>query len=193
MRKKSNEKLEGEIIELEKIESKENSSRKIFNISGGFYYLLGVVISLILMFATEELLSVINYLFVVIFVIVTIVQIGLFLIKKEYINKNYSGLVIGIISMWISIFIFKYGSFIFLEFLPVLSSLILFVMAAVFLTKYLDNKKMFNLVISFISFVLGIALIFVANGIMYILFKITGCYILLLIILNFIDYLKRKK
>lgn len=188
MKKNKNVETE-EIVKLEKIEKNNTNSY----VSEGFYYLLGVVIALVLIFATKELLSTINYLFVVIFVIVSIVQIGLFLIKKEYVNKNYSGLVIGIISMWIAIFIFKYGSFIFLEFLPVLSSLILFVMATSSLTKYLDNKKITNLVISIISFVLGIILIFAANGIMYILFKVTGCYIILLIILNFIDYLKRRK
>lgn len=188
MKKKKDVDVEG-IVKLEKIEKNTTTNY----VSEGFYYLLGAVIALVLIFATEELLSTINYLFVVIFVIVSIVQIGLFTFKKEYINKNYSGLVIGVMSIWFAVFIFKYGSFIFLELLPVLSSLILFVMATSSLTKYLDNKNMASLVISIISFVLGIILIFASKGIMYILFKITGCYIILLIIFDLIDYFKRKK
>lgn len=193
MVKKKKEKVAGEIIELEKIGNKEDSSRKVFNVSEGFYYLLGVVISLVLMFATEELLSTINYLFVLIFTIVTIVQIGLFIWNKEYTKKNYSSLVVGIISIWAAIFIYKYGNFLFMEMLPAVSSLLLFIMGISSLIKYLDNKKIGNGIISIISFVLGFALIFIPGNVIYIVFKITGCYILFLIIFDFIDYFKNKK
>lgn len=193
MVRKKKEIVEGEIVELEKIGNKSESTVKIFNVSEGFYYLLGAIISLVLMFATNELLSTINYLFVLIFAIVSVIQIGLFIWKKEYEKKNYSGLVVGIASIWIAIFIYKYGGFLFMEMLPVLSSLLLFIMGASSLTKYLDNKRIGNLIISVMSFILGFVLIFISSSIMYILFKITGCYILFLIIFDFIDYIKNKK
>ncbi|UKI27526.1 MAG: hypothetical protein L6V91_02670 [Bacilli bacterium] len=62
-RKKKPEITEGK---LEKINNKEKDSRR-YNVSEGFYYILGLVLALVLIFATEELLSTVNYLFVVIF------------------------------------------------------------------------------------------------------------------------------
>jgi len=190
MRKKNEKNNQSEdIVKLEKIEG----STKTRNVSEGFYYLLGSVISLVLMFATEELLSTINYLFVLIFAIVSIIQIGLFIWNKEYEKKNYSGLVVGISSIWLSIFVYKYGSFLFMELLPVISSLLLFIMGISSLSKYFDTKKLGNIIISVISFILGLLLMFVSKDIMYIFFKISGCYILLLIIFDFIDYIKNKR
>lgn len=52
-----------EVVKLEVINNDKNTKR--FEISEGFYYLLGIVLSLVLIFATNELLSTINYLFVV--------------------------------------------------------------------------------------------------------------------------------
>ena len=178
-----------DIIKLERIEGSTNNR----NVSEGFYYLLGTIISLVLMFATEELLSTINYLFVLIFAIVAIIQIGLFMWNKDYDKRNYTGLIVGIFSIWIAIFIYKYGEFLFMEMLPVLSSLLLFILGISSLSKYLDNKRIGNGIISIISFVLGLTLMFIPKDVMYIFFKISGCYILILIIFDFIDYIKNKK
>lgn len=190
MRKKNEKNNQSEeIVKLEKIEG----STRTRNVSEGFYYLLGSIIALVLMFATEELLSTINYLFVLIFAIVSIIQIGLFIWNKEYEKKNYSGLVVGISSIWLAIFVYKYGDFLFMELLPVISSLLLFIMGISSLSKYFDNKKLGNIIISIISFILGLLLMFISKDVMYIFFKISGCYILLLIIFDFIDYIKNKR
>ena len=101
--------------------------------------------------------------------------------------------MVGIILIWLAIFTFKYGSFLFLEMLPVLASLLLFVMGASSLTKYLDGKKIANLVVAILSLTLGIVLVFVPKDIMYIFFKITGSYMILLIVLDLIDYIKNRK
>ena len=69
-RKKKTESTENKTIKLEKI----NSNKK-YNVSDGFYYILGIVLSLVLIFATEELLSTVNYLFVVIFSIIAVIKI----------------------------------------------------------------------------------------------------------------------
>lgn len=184
MARKKKEKVEGEIVKLEKIN---NDNKKVFNVSEGFYYLLGIIIAVILIFATEEFLSTINYLFVIIFAVIAVVKLTNFIMEKEYINKNYSDMIIGIMSIWIAIFIFKYGQFLFLEMLPVLVSLLLFTMGISSITKYLDKKKKGNLIIGLISLLLGILLMLLPGNMMYIFFKITGIYLLITLILDLID------
>lgn len=189
----SNKRVNGnsdEVVKLEVINDKKNN--KGFQISDGFYYLLGIVLSLVLIFATSELLSTINYLFVVIFAIISIVQIIGFVMDKEYLVRNYSSMIISVMCAWMAMFIYKYGDFLFLEMLPVLVSLLLFIMATSSFTKYFDYKITGNLVVSIISIILGVLLIFVSKDIMYVLFKITGIYIFVMIMLDFIDYKKKK-
>ena len=179
-----------EVVKLEVINNDKNTKR--FEISEGFYYLLGIVLSLVLIFATNEFLSTINYLFVVIFAIISIVQIINFIMDKEYLTRNYSSMIISVMCSWMAMFIYKYGDFLFLEMLPVLVSLLLFIMATSSFTKYFDRKLTGNLIVSVISIILGVLLIFVSKSIMYILFKITGIYIFVMILLDFIDYKKKR-
>lgn len=189
MGRKKKEENKDEVVVLEKIEKSKSSN----GVSEVFYYLLGLVIGIVLIFATEELLSTINYLFVVIFAIIAVVQLISFVIYKKYISRDYSSLIIGIMCIWVAMFVFKYGSFLFLEMLPVLVSLLLFIMATSSITKYFDRKITGNLIVSIISIILGILLIFVPKSIMYTLFKVVGVYIIVMIILDFIDYKKNNK
>ena len=184
-RKKKTESTENKTIKLEKI----NSNKK-YNVSDGFYYILGIVLSLVLIFATEELLSTVNYLFVVIFSIIAVIKIINFIINKEYEKKDYSGVILGIMCLWLGLFTFKYGQFLFLELLPVLVSLLLFLMGVSSLIKFFNYKITANVVVAIISIILGIVLIFVPKSIMYIFFKITGIYIFVMVILDFINYKK---
>ena len=184
-RKKKTESTENKTIKLEKI----NSNKK-YNVSDGFYYILGIVLSLVLIFATEELLSTVNYLFVVIFSIIAVIKIINFIINREYEKKDYSGVILGIMCLWLGLFTFKYGQFLFLELLPVLVSLLLFLMGVSSLIKFFSYKITANVVVAIISIILGIVLIFVPKSIMYIFFKITGIYIFVMVILDFINYKK---
>lgn len=177
------ENVEG-VIEVERIEK----NKKVHNVSEGFYYLLGIVMGIILMFATRELLSTINYLFVVIFAVIAVIKIISFIMEKDYEKKNYSDMITGIMSAWIAIFVFKYGQFLFLEMLPVLVSLLLFTMGISSLTKYFNFKRKGNLVMGIASLLLGVLLMILPGSIMYIFFKITGVYLLITIILDLIDY-----
>lgn len=186
-KKVEEENTEG-IVKLERIEDNKN---KKYNVSDSFYYVVGLVLGLVLVFATEELLSTINYLFVVVFAIISIMQLINFIMDKEYLTRNYSGLIISIMCAWAAIFIFKYGDFLFLEMLPTIVSLLLFVVATNSFTKYFDRRLKGNLIISIISIVLGILLMFVAKGFMYILLKITGSYMFIMIVLDLIDYKKK--
>lgn len=184
-RKKKTESTENKTIKLEKIDS-----NKKYNVCDGFYYILGIVLSLVLIFATEELLSTVNYLFVVIFSIIAVIKIINFIMNKEYEKKDYSGVILGIMCLWLGLFTFKYGQFLFLELLPVLVSLLLFLMGVSSLIKFFSYKITANVVVAIISIILGIVLIFVPKSIMYIFFKITGIYILVMVILDFINYKK---
>lgn len=185
-RKKKVESTENKTIKLE------NSKKKNYNVSEGFYYILGLVLALVLIFATDELLSTVNYLFVVIFSIIAVIRVINFVMDKEYLKKDYSGIVMGIMCLWLALFTFKYGQFLFLELLPVLVSLLLFFMGISSLIKYFDRKVAANMIVSIISIILGIILIFVSKSAMYIFFKIIGVYIFVMIILDFINYKKIK-
>lgn len=182
-KKRKNKKVEEEVVVLEKIN---NTSKK--RVSEGFYYILAIVLSLVLIFSTEELLSAINYLFVVIFAITSVVLIINFVMNKDYLIRSYSNMIGGIVFGWLALFIFKYGSFLFLEILPVLLSLLLFLMGVSSIVKYFDFNRYGNLIVAIISLVLGIALIFIPRSIMYLFFKVVGVYILIMVVLDYIDY-----
>ena len=185
-RKKKVDSTENKTIKLE------NTNKKNYNVSEGFYYILGLVLALVLIFATNELLSTVNYLFVVIFSIVAVIRVINFIMDKEYLKKDYSGIIMGIMCLWLALFTFKYGQFLFLELLPVLVSLLLFFMGISSLIKYFDRKVTANMIVSIVSIILGIILIFVSKSAMYIFFKIVGIYIFVMVILDFINYKKIK-
>lgn len=187
--KQKQSKKKEEVVVLEKINERNVND----TINDSLYYLIGVVIAMVLIFATREFLSSINYLFVIILAVIAVIQMVNFVMDKEYEKRNYSGMVIGIMSIWMAMFVFKYGDFLFLEMLPVLVSLLLFIVATNSFTKYFDRRLTGNLVISIISLVLGVLLIFVPKSVMYILFKITGVYILIMILVDFIDYRNSRK
>ena len=187
--KQKKSKKKEEVVVLEKINERNVND----TINDGLYYLIGVVISMVLIFATREFLSSINYLFVIILAVIAVIQMVNFVMDREYEKRNYSGMVIGIMSIWMAMFVFKYGDFLFLEMLPVLVSLLLFIVATNSFTKYFDRRLTGNLVISIISLVLGVLLIFVPKSVMYILFKITGVYMLIMILVDFIDYKNSRK
>lgn len=182
--KKEKSKKKEEVVVLEKLNERNVND----TINDSLYYLIGVVISMVLIFATREFLSSINYLFVIVLAVIAVIQMVNFVMDREYEKRNYSGMVIGIMSIWMAMFVFKYGDFLFLEMLPVLVSLLLFIVATNSFTKYFDRRLTGNLVISIISLVLGVLLIFVPKSVMYILFKITGVYMLIMILVDFIDY-----
>lgn len=191
-KKKTNkEEVKSKVVKLEKLNDTSKKNNNIY-VGEGFFYLIGFVLSLVLVFATSEFLFTINYLFVVIFAIVAVIELINFIMDKEYLKRNYSGLVVSIMSIWMAFFVFKYGDFLFLEMLPVLVSLLLFIMATSSFTKYFDYKITGNLIVSIVSIILGLLLIFVPRSVVYILFKITGIYMFLILILDFID-LKKKQ
>ena len=163
---------------------KEENKEKIRK---GLYYLIEIIVGIILIFATESFLNSINYLFVIILSLVGVIQLISYIMDKEYTKRNYALLGTSIICFWMALFIYKYGNFLFIELLPSFVSLLLFIISTGLFTKYFELKFIPYLVVAIISIVLGIVLIFASGKIMYTLFKVTGIYIILITIFDFIS------
>ncbi len=164
--------------------TKEENKEKI---KKGLYCLVEIIIGIVLIFATESFLNSINYLFVVILSLIGIVRLITFVMDKEYEKGNYTPLVTCIICFWLSLFIYKYGNFLFIELLPSFVSLLLFIVSTGLFAKYFEFKFIPYLVVAIISIVLGIVLIFAPSTIMYTLFKVTGVYLVLVTLFDLIS------
>lgn len=169
---------------MKDITPKEENKNKI---KKGLYYLIEIVIGIILIFATESFLNSINYLFVIILSLVGVIQLITFIVDKEYTKSNYTPLVASIMCIWMALFIYKYGDFLFVELLPSLVSLLLFMVSTGLFTKYFELKFIPYLITGIISIVLGIVLIFASSTIIYTLFKLSGAYLILVTIFDLIS------
>ena len=106
---------------------------------------------------------------------------------KEYTKSNYIPLITSIMCIWMALFIFKYGNFLFVELLPSFVSLLLFMVSTGLFTKYFEFKFIPYLITGILSIVLGIVLIFAPTTIMYTLFKISGVYLILVTLFDLIS------
>lgn len=169
---------------MKDISLKEDNKNKI---KKGLYYLIEIIIGIILIFATESFLNSINYLFVIILSLIGVIQLITFIMDKEYTKRNYIPLVTSIMCIWMALFIYKYGNFLFTELLPSFVSLLLFMVSTGLFTKYFELKFIPYLVTGIISIVLGVVLIFAPSTIMYTLFKVTGVYLILVALFDLIS------
>ena len=152
------------------------------------YFILGVV----LIAATKELIQTFNYILVSICAIIGVIQIISFFIGKKYKENNYSDLLIAVVFIWFSLVLYVYYGFM-INILPILFSLYLFVMSIDMISKYITNKNKRHLILSLISIIVGLLLIFNPGSIILTYLKITGVYLVSVSILSFMDYFKKKK
>ena len=148
------------------------------NISLLLTSILSLILGIVLILATEELLTSINYILVVIFAVIGVIQVINFMLFKHYKDNSYSSLILGIVFIWLALFIYVYYTMIIII-LPVIFSLYAFIIGALLLIKFLNetkNKK--NLILSTISFIIGLFLIFRPELSIYTYFKITGIYVI---------------
>ena len=162
---------------------------------------LTLFLGITLVVATEELLISINYVLVCIFSIIGIIQIINFFINKSYKNNNYNTLILGVILIWLSIFIYIYYTMLIII-LPIILSLYSTVMGVLLLIKYFNIKNTLlikykrYLILAILSFIIGILLITRPKWTIYTYFQITGVYIILLAfayLLEFIAYNKKDR
>ena len=159
---------------------------------------LSLVLGITLVVATEELLISINYVLVCIFAIVGIIQIISFFINKSYKHNNYNSLILGTIFIWLSLFIYIYYTMLIII-LPIILSLCAVIMGVVLLIKYYNIKNKLKLkykrfiILSILSFIIGVLLITRPKWTVYTYFQITGVYIIFLSFMYFLEFLAYNK
>lgn len=159
---------------------------------------LSLVLGITLIVSTEDLLISINYVLVCIFAIVGVIQIIGFFISKQYKKNIYNQLILGSIFLWLALFIYIYYTMLIII-LPIIFSLYSIIMGIILMIKYFNIKEITKekykryLILSILSFVLGVVLILKPMLSVYTYFKITGVYIILVAISYFIEYIHSLK
>lgn len=155
---------------------------------------LSLVLGISLIVATEDLLVSVNYVLVCIFAIIGVVQILTFFINKSYKHNLYNSLILGTIFIWLSLFIYVYYTMIIII-LPIIFSLYSIIMAVILLIKYFNIKNFTNIkykryiILSILSIIIGLVLMFRPQLTVYTYFKITGVYVILVSIAYFLEYI----
>lgn len=152
------------------------------------YFVLGVLF----IASTDELLTTFNYILVSICAIMGVLQILSFLLGKKYETDQYSGLLIGVVFLWVSLVLYEYYR-IMINILPILFSLYLFIMSIELFIKYRNEKKGRYLLFGFLAIIIGLLLIFNPGSVIYTYLKVTGVYLILVALVYFITYLKKIK
>ena len=151
-----------------------------------------LVLGITLIIATEELLISVNYVLVCIFAIIGVIQIISFFFNRGSNRDMYGQLLLGTVFIWVAIFIYIYYTMIIII-LPIIFSLYSTIMGVILLVKYFNmitkTKYKRYLLLSLVSFVLGILLIVKPKLTIYTYFKITGIYIIIVAISYFMECL----
>ena len=151
-----------------------------------------LVLGITLIIATEELLISVNYVLVCIFAIIGVIQIISFFFNRGSNRDMYGQLLLGTVFIWVAIFIYIYYTMIIII-LPIIFSLYSTIMGVILLVKYFNMKEITKykryLLLSLVSFVLGILLIVKPKLTIYTYFKITGVYIIVMAISYFMECL----
>lgn len=155
-------------------------------------FIITLLFGLVLIFQTQEFLLTINYVIVAIFTIVGVIQIISYIFSKAYKNNSYYGLIMGVTCIWIALAFYQYYEVI-IVFLPIVLSLYAFIMAALSLIKFIQNKNIGYLIVSIVSFILGIMFMFTPFFAIDVYFKISGIYIVITSILYMLEFRKFKK
>ena len=151
------------------------------------YFILGVV----LIAATDELIKTFNYILVSICFIIGVLQIISFIVNKKYKDNNYNDLLIAVIFIWVSLILYVYYGFM-INILPILFSLYLFVMSIDMISKYISFKTKKYLILFILAILVGLLLIFNPGQVILTYLKITGVYLVIVAILNFVELIKNK-
>jgi len=162
--------------------------------------ILSMVLGIFLVAATEDILTVFNYIFVCIFGIIGVVQLLGFVLSKDYLENDYDRLILGIVFIWLALIMYVYYMII-INILPIIFSLYLFIMGAFMIIRYFTEKKtlgtkvMKYLILGIISIIVGILLIFEPWFGVFTYLKITGVNVILISLLNIFEFFQniRKK
>ena len=162
------------------------------NLSGILVSLLYFVLGVVLIAATDELIKTFNYILVSISAVIGVLQIINFLFNKKYKENDYNDLLIAVVFIWVSLILYVYYGFM-LNILPILFSLYLFVMSIDMISKYINTKNKKYIILFIISILIGLLLIFNPGSVILTYLKVTGVYLVIVSILNFMDLFKKKE
>ena len=137
------------------------------------YFVISLVLGILLTFTTETFLDTINYGLVSVFLIIGVIEIISFLIKK-----NNSDIILGVICIWIALFLYAYYAAL-VVMIPVVLSLYAVILGILSLLKYIDRKGKYYLVVSLFSFAIGIIMLIKPYFTIDIYLKILGIYLII--------------
>ena len=152
-----------------------------------------LLFGLLLIFQSRDFFTTINmtinYAIVVAFAIIGVIQIISYMFSNDYKNNNYYGLIIGIVSVWISLVFYKKLDDLFVElfilFVPAMTALYAYIMFALSLMKFITTKNKLYIIIFIFSLIMGFILIFMPfDNFDY--FKVSGIYLVIASIINIV-------
>jgi len=157
---------------------------------------LSLFLGIILIVATDDVLTVFNYIFVCIFAIIGVIQILGFVIGKDYKEDNYTGLIMGIVFVWLALIMYVYYMMI-INILPIIFSLYLFITGSFMIIKYSRLKNTLNekqkplVILGILSILSGLLLIFQPLFGVYTYLKISGIVIILIALLPLLEFMNK--
>ncbi len=140
--------------------------------------LLLFVLGFLITFATSIAMQSLYYIIFILFFIIGFIQTFSFFWNKEYQQKNFLNLIIGITHIWFAMFVSQNYS-VFITLLPALISLYSLMLALALLIKYYNGEKSNWLIVGVISsFSFSIILLFKPLLIANIYVKLSGLYLI---------------
>ena len=169
--------------------------KKEYNINLLLISALYLILGIIFIAATEELIKTFNYILVCLCAIIAVIQLINFFVNKKYKDNNFTDLLLAVIFIWVSLILYVYYGFM-INILPILFSLYLFVMACEMFSKYINSKENPNIkrgkyiIMSIISIIVGLLLIFNPGAAIYTYLKITGVFLIIVASSYFLEFIK---
>ena len=163
--------------------------------------ILYLILGIVFIAATDSLLKTFNYTLICICAIIGVIQLVGFFVSKKYDSGNYTDLVMAVVFIWVSLILYVFQGF---NILPVVFSLYLLIMAIDFFIQFLQKKELSGFsrwkyfILFIISVIIALLLIFHtgtfdAGEDIYVYFKITGVYLVIIAVWYFYTFVKSFK
>ncbi len=163
--------------------------------------ILYLILGIVFIAATDSLLKTFNYTLICICAIIGVIQLIGFFIGKKYESGHYTDLVMAVVFIWVSLILYVFDGF---NILPVVFSLYLLIMATDFFIQFLQKRDLSGysrwkyFILCLLSIILSLLLIFHTgtfdNGdSIYVYFKITGVYLVIIAVWYFYIFVKSFK
>ena len=163
--------------------------------------ILYLILGIVFIAATDSLLKTFNYTLICICAVIGVIQLIGFFIGKKYKDGHYTDLVMSIVFIWVSLILYVFDGF---NILPVVFSLYLLIMAVDFFIQFLQRSDLNGIgrwkyfILCVISVVIALLLIFHtgtfdAGEDIFIYFKITGIYMVIIAVWYMYMFIKGLK